>query len=121
MHNSGDQAHFAASTVLVVLATLLAIGVSACPAPARPPNPIEQCTELCRVEAKRVCSENDCARGCELVLDRLVEHETKGIVACVKKSRKSCTDGAWAECGALVGPHADGGPPALPPPDPFDD
>lgn len=110
------------STAVLVLA-LAAVStafVTGCPAAARPPHPIEQCTELCTEKAKDACNETECARGCELVLDRLVEHEAPGIVACVSKSRRRCSDMAWAECGVLVGPHADGGPPPLPPPDDFE-
>jgi hypothetical protein len=46
----------------------------------------------------------------------LVEHEDGPVVACVARSKKSCSDGTWAACAARVGPHADGGPPAPPPP-----
>jgi len=108
---------------LALAMLLLPVGLAlfGCPAAARPPNPIEQCTALCQSEAGKACSEPECARGCELVLDRIVERETKGIVACVGKSRRRCSDTAWAECASLVGPHADGGPPALLPPDPFDE
>jgi hypothetical protein len=107
--------------VLAMLLLPVGLALFGCPAAARPPNPIEQCTALCQSEAGKACSESECARGCELVLDRIVERETKGIVACVGKSRRRCSDTAWAECASLVGPHADGGPPALPPPDPFDE
>ncbi len=101
---------------------LLGLGLAllGCPAAARPPHPIEQCTELCRTKARSACSEPECARGCELVLDRIVEREAPGIIACVARSRRRCSDAAWAECGVLIGPHADGGPPALIPPDDFE-
>jgi len=94
---------------------------SGCPAPASPPGPVAVCAARCEKEAAKACSESECVRGCELVLDRLVEREGATIVACVARSRRRCSDTAWAECASLVGVHADGGPPALPPPDPFDD
>jgi len=39
------------------------------------------------------------------------------VLACAAGSHASgaaCDDRAWARCAALVGPHADGGPPAPP-------
>jgi len=36
------------------------------------------------------------------------------VLACIAKAQSSCDDAAWARCAALVGPHADGGPPAPP-------
>ncbi|HRG98646.1 MAG TPA: hypothetical protein PLR99_20480, partial [Polyangiaceae bacterium] len=84
------------------------------------PHPVDTCAATCAAKAGAACSEAECARGCELVLDRVVERQAEGIVACVARSRRRCTDAAWAECAALVGPHADGGPPPLPPPDDFE-
>lgn len=107
--------------VTVVVLSAVSLAIVGCPAASRPPHPIEQCAEVCHKKAGAACSEAECARGCELVLDRIVERESSHVVACVARSRKRCTDTAWAECAALVGPHADGGPPALPPPDPFDE
>jgi hypothetical protein len=114
----GSARHLFVSIGFLASVTL---AVAGCPAAARPPHPIEQCAEACHKKAAAVCSEAECARGCELVLDRIVERESAHVVACVARSRRRCTDMAWAECAARVGPHADGGPPALPPPDPFDE
>jgi hypothetical protein len=36
------------------------------------------------------------------------------VLACVAKAQSSCDDPVWAKCAALIGPHADGGPPAPP-------
>ena len=60
---------------LALAMLLLPVGLAlfGCPAAARPPNPIEQCTALCQSEAGKACSEPECARGCEFVLDRVVE------------------------------------------------
>jgi hypothetical protein len=38
------------------------------------------------------------------------------VIACVATRDRHCSDVVWAECAALVGPHADGGPPGPPPP-----
>jgi hypothetical protein len=66
------------------------------------------------------CERVDCARGCNLVLDRLVEQQGSAVVACVAATRGRCDDRAWARCAARVGPYADGGPPAPPPPQDYD-
>ena len=56
------------------------------------------------------------------MLDRLAEGEGDRVIACVaKSSQRACTDRAWAYCAARVGPHADGGPPAPPPPSDAED
>lgn len=72
--------------------------------------------KACTTKAQRNCSEAECNRGCEMVLDRLVERETENVVSCVARRPRRCTDIVWAECAAMIGPHADGGPPAPPPP-----
>lgn len=110
-----------ARLVVALLVGALLVGTLGCPAAAPPPRPVDLCVEQCQKVAASACSEGECARGCEMILDRLVEREGPGILACVAKSRRRCSDTAWSECAALVGLHADGGPPALPPPDPFDD
>jgi hypothetical protein len=103
-------------------ATWLAVclGLAACRAEA-PPRGIEAtCAKSCEVSASQ-CSPRQCHRGCNLVMDRLAENQGDVVLACVR-SRKTCDDRAWARCATLVGPHADGGPPApLPPPDLVDD
>lgn len=109
-----------AGAALVALGLAL-VPLAGCPAAERPPAPVDLCVAECGKVAAKACSEGECTRGCELILDRLVEREGSGVVACVARSRRRCTDTAWAECAALVGAHADGGPPALVPPDPLDD
>lgn len=64
------------------------------------------------------CSTSQCARGCNLVLDRLAEHEGARVLACVSKAQSACDDPTWAKCATRIGPHADGGPP---PPRPASD
>jgi hypothetical protein len=75
----------------------------------------ESCARECADRASR-CSRTQCVRGCNLVLDRLAEHEQSRVISCVVSSGRACDDEGWAYCAARVGPHADGGPPAPPPP-----
>jgi hypothetical protein len=82
-----------------------------------PPNkPIDACVASCNARASRNCSEAECGRGCEFILDRLVEKEMNNVIACVARTPRRCTDVVWADCAAHIGVHADGGPPAPPPP-----
>ena len=75
------------------------------------------CVDECKVKAKSRCSEDACIRGCRFVLDRLMEHEGSRVISCVAKGPKAaCDDVAWATCAVNIGIHADGGPPAPPPP-----
>ena len=87
------------------------------PAFPDPPSrgPERTCQKSCAARAT-ACSDDDCRRGCGLVLDRLVEQQGDTVVACVAASAPRCDDRAWAACAARIGPHADGGPPAPPPP-----
>jgi len=88
----------------------------ACEAEAPPRGPEATCTKACAARAPS-CSARECARGCNLVLDRLVEREGGHVLACIARGRPStpsCDDRAWARCAALTGPHVDGGPPAPP-------
>ena len=71
--------------------------------------PEATCTKRCT--SAGLCSTQACTRGCNLVLDRLVEHEGDRVLACVAEAGHGCNDRAWARCAARVGPHADGGPP----------
>lgn len=102
------------------VSTLSALGAIACQPFATPPRgPEAACLAACGEHAAR-CGETACARGCNLVLDRLVEGGD-GVVACVARSEGACDDRAWSRCAARVGPHADGGPPAPPPPRDYED
>lgn len=78
--------------------------------------PIDTCRRSCNSKAKTQCTEAQCERGCEFILDRLVEREGDRVLGCVAASPRRCTDVVWADCAARVGVHADGGPPAPPPP-----
>lgn len=89
-------------------------------AEAPPDGPERACTEVCAARASR-CTARECLRGCNLVLDRLVEHEGTHVVACVAQAEGPCGDRAWSACAARVGPHADGGPPPPASRDPIDD
>jgi hypothetical protein len=101
----------------VFFATVVFVLAAACSAQGVPRTPEELCTRICADRAKQ-CSSHDCAIGCSLSLDRIVERETDRVVGCVAR-RNECAPTTWAECGTLVGPHADGGP--LPPPPPSDE
>ncbi len=78
--------------------------------------PIDACRRSCERRAKAQCTEALCERGCEFILDRLVEREGENVITCVASSPRRCTDVVWADCAAKIGPHADGGPPGPPPP-----
>ena len=78
----------------------------------------EGCVAQCKAKASQRCTEDACIRGCRFVLDRLMEHEGPNVVACVATGPKAaCTDDVWASCAVHLGIHADGGPPAPPPPE----
>lgn len=80
--------------------------------------PIDACVKSCLARASRQCSIDECSRGCEFILDRILEKESDNVLACVARTPRRCTDVVWADCAAHVGIHADGGPPApLPPQD----
>ena len=78
--------------------------------------PLDNCFKTCSEQAKRNCSDDECRRGCEFILDRLVEREGKNVIACVARGARRCTDVVWADCAAKIGAHGDGGPPAPPTP-----
>jgi hypothetical protein len=99
---------------------VVALGLCGCPAAAPPRGPEQDCVEACASRAHQ-CGEVQCARGCNLVIDRLVERQGEPVLACVAASTGACDDRAWARCATRVGPHADGGPPPpaeAPDPDP---
>lgn len=101
-----------------VLVPLLAVAsLLACAKAMDPPmKPIETCKRSCAAKASRQCSDQSCERGCELILDRIIEREAEHVIRCVGRQSRGCGDTVWAECAVHVGPHADGGPPAPPPP-----
>lgn len=103
-----------ASVVLVGLA----VGLSSASCRVFEPSnkPIDACRRSCETKAKKQCTETQCERGCEMILDRLVEREGERVIGCVAASPRRCTDVVWADCAAKVGVHADGGPPGPPPP-----
>jgi hypothetical protein len=99
----------------VTLAITLLFAAGACNSTSPPSGPEATCAQACEARAPG-CKSLECGRGCNLVLDRLAEGEGDRIIACVAKTASACNDRAWAHCAARVGPHADGGPPAPPPP-----
>ncbi len=106
----------ALSATLVLVPALLA----ACRALEPTNGPIDTCARSCKAKASRQCSADECDRGCELILDRIIERESELVITCVARSARRCSDLVWADCAAHVGIHADGGPPGPPPP-PEDD
>lgn len=94
----------------IAASALLGVG-SACRALDPPNRPLDRCEAQCREKAKRNCSEDACVRGCEFILDRLIEREGPNVIACVARYSRGCSDVVWAECASHVGVHADGGPP----------
>ena len=87
----------------------------ACTVESPPRGPEATCVKACAARAG-ACTASECARGCNLVLDRLVEREGDNVIGCMAHRRPPCDDRAWAHCAARIGPHADGGPPPPPPP-----
>jgi hypothetical protein len=92
---------------------VLVVGVGACLAKAPPSTVEETCGKACQSRAR--CSETECTRGCNLTIDRIAEREEDRVIDCVARAG-SCVDATWAHCATWLGPHADGGPPAPPPP-----
>jgi hypothetical protein len=86
-----------------------------CQAEAPPQGLEATCAKACEVHAQQ-CSSHQCGRGCNLVLDRLAQDEGNHVIDCVARAGRACDDHAWAACATRIGPHADGGPPAPPPP-----
>ncbi len=103
----------------VAAAASVALGVlvPACTPEAPPRGPEQTCVRACETRCEQ-CAPRQCWRGCNLVLDRLAEHEGDTVLACVavESRRAACDDRTWAHCATRIGPHADGGPPAPPPP-----
>ena len=112
--------------VLVALALATGAAGAACNVKG-PPGGFEQaCARACEARDK-ACEPAECWRGCNLVLDRLAEHEGERVIACVATATsgpgtpKACDDRLWARCAARIGTHADGGPPAPPPPKDYEE
>jgi len=107
--------------VFVVLALALA-GVALVPSlggcgrvlvPAN--KPVDGCVKNCTARASQRCSLPECERGCEFILDRILEKESDNVIACVARTPRRCSDVVWADCATKIGVHADGGPPEAPP------
>ena len=106
--------------VLGALAIASVAGTGGCGRAVEPANrTVDRCVSSCVKRASRECSEDECRRGCEFILDRLLEKEGDNVIACVTRAPRRCTDVVWADCAAKIGVHADGGPPA--PPGPVDE
>jgi hypothetical protein len=105
-----------AVSVLLAAGAVVSFSSVSCRALEPTNKPIDACRRSCESKAKRQCTEAECARGCELILDRLVEHEGENVIKCVATGTRRCTDVVWADCAARIGVHADGGPPGPLPP-----
>jgi hypothetical protein len=105
-----------AQLLLVAFLASTPVLAPACKTQDPPNRPVDLCTVSCAAKAARQCSEVECNRGCQFILDRLAEGEGEHVIACVAKRENRCADLVWAECAARIGLHADGGPPAPPPP-----
>jgi hypothetical protein len=91
------------------------IGLAGCQAESPPSGLEATCAKACEGKASQ-CSAHQCMRGCNLVIDRLAEHEADHVLGCVADAKNACDDRAWARCATRIGVHADGGPPAPQPP-----
>jgi hypothetical protein len=118
-------------TAIGALGALVLLGIVAGCGPETPPTGPEQtCVLACETRVDG-CSPRECRRGCNLVVDRLVEREGDHVLACVARlasaapppGEHACGVRAWAHCAIRIGDYADGGPPAPPPPrdDVFED
>ena len=99
-----------------ILFVAVVVALFACRAMEPTNKPIDMCMKYFEKHASRQCAERECERGCELILDRMLEKEGEGVVKCVGRQARRCGDVVWAECASHVGVHADGGPPGPPPP-----
>jgi hypothetical protein len=99
------------ASVLVVV-----LPIVACRAMEPTNKAIDGCIKRCSEKASRNGSDGECERGCEMILDRIIERESHHVIACVARQTRRCADVVWAECAANIGAHADGGPPGPPPP-----
>ena len=95
-------------------ALAVALAAAACLAKAPPSTVEDTCAVACTSKAPG-CTNTQCVRGCNLTIDRIAEHEEDHVLDCVARARV-CEDAVWASCATLIGVHADGGPPAPPPP-----
>jgi hypothetical protein len=97
---------------VVIAVSLSTLGLVGCRAKDTPRSPEEICRESCAARATR-CTDGECTMGCNMVLDRLVEHEGDRVIDCVAKANEqTCSDVLWTKCAVELGAHADGGPPA---------
>lgn len=96
---------------LVARFGFLAFAFLACHSMVPPNGPNQACQSRCTTLAAERCSQAECVRGCEMILDRTVEHESDRVIACMARSTRGCGDVVWAECAARIGGNADGGPP----------
>lgn len=101
---------------LALAGVMLVPSLGGCGRVLEPENrPVDGCVRSCRARASRQCSQSECERGCEFILDRILEKESDNVIACVARTPRRCSDVVWADCATRIGIHADGGPPVAPP------
>lgn len=99
----------------LLLPLLVGLVAVACKANWPAAGPERSCVDACTKLALAACDELACKRGCNFVVDRLVEKQQDTVLSCVAKveqASKRCDDQVWATCAPRVGPYRDGGPPA---------
>jgi len=116
----GPVIRLARAALLVLAASAAACNLINNDGPPRGPE--ETCARACKTRASQ-CSDTQCWRGCNFVIDRLAQHEDETVLACVASATSTsaskpaaCDDRTWSRCAVRLGPYADGGPPAPPPP-----
>src|SRR5580658_6273985 len=79
--------------------------VGGCGPETPPTGPEQTCVKACETRVA-ACSPRDCRRGCNIVVDRLVERQGDHVLACVARAasaapapgERACGDRAWAGC-----------------------
>lgn len=97
---------------LVACLVALVVTAASCHSLAPPNGPDSSCQRACHDRLGHLCNATQCERGCHLILDRVIEHESDTVLACLAKSTRECSETVWSECAARIGPRTDGGPPA---------
>ena len=76
---------------------------------------IDACHERLQHHGHDICSDAACERGCSIITDRIAEREQERMLTCMAHANQ-CSDTEWARCATRIEAHANGGPPAPPPP-----
>jgi hypothetical protein len=123
MSNSTGRLKGGARSIFLILSfvvVVVVVPISGCKASFPSSSVEDNCRVACAAKAPG-CTADECARGCNFIIDRIIEHEGDSVLACMGKVHPPCNDTRWATCATNVGAHADGGPPAPPPPKDIED